>query len=68
MKHNGRNGQCGRGPATGGGRMNTQQIARKLRLSPRTIESHRKNIKTKLNLLHGAQLSRSAFQWVQENH
>ena len=48
--------------------MNTQQIARKLRLSPRTIESHRKNIKTKLNLLHGAQLSRSAFQWVQENH
>ncbi len=48
--------------------LNTQQIARKLRLSPRTIESHRKNIKTKLNLPNSAQLSRSAFQWVQENH
>ncbi len=48
--------------------ISTQQIARKLRLSPRTIESHRKNIKTKLNLPNSAQLSRSAFQWVQENH
>lgn len=48
--------------------MNTQQIARKLGLSPRTIETHRKNIKTKLNLQNSAQLSRRAFQWVQENH
>ena len=48
--------------------MNTQQIARKLGLSPRTIETHRKNIKTKLNLQNSAQLSRCAFQWVQENH
>lgn len=47
--------------------LNTQQIARKLRLSPRTVETHRKKIKTKLNLQNSAQLSRCAFQWVQEN-
>jgi len=46
--------------------MNTQQIAHKLGLSPRTIETHRKNIKTKLNLQNGSQLSRNAFRWVQE--
>ncbi len=46
--------------------MNTQQIAHKLRLSPRTIDTHRKKIKTKLNLQNSAQLSRAAFQWVQE--
>ncbi len=48
--------------------MNTQQIAGKLGLSPRTIETHRKKIKTKLNLQNSAQLSRAAFQWVQEQH
>lgn len=48
--------------------MNTQQIAGKLGLSPRTIETHRKKIKTKLNLQNSAQLSRAAFQWVQEDH
>jgi len=47
--------------------MTTQQVARKLRLSPRTVETHRKKIKTKLNLQNSAQLSRAAFQWVQEN-
>ena len=46
--------------------MTTQQIARKLHLSPRTVETHRKKIKTKLNLQNSAQLSRAAFQWVQE--
>ena len=46
--------------------MNTQQIAGKLGLSPRTIDTHRKKIKTKLNLPNSAQLSRTAFQWVQE--
>jgi len=45
---------------------NTQQIARELDISPRTVETHRKKIKTKLNLANGAQLSRAAFQWVQE--
>jgi DNA-binding NarL/FixJ family response regulator len=48
--------------------MNTQQIARKLGLSPSTVETHRKKIKTKLSVPNSAQLSRAAFQWVHENH
>jgi len=47
--------------------MNTVEIARKLELCPKTIESHRKVLKTKLNVQTAAQLSRRAFQWVQEN-
>ena len=53
-------GMIGRG-------MNTVQIAETLQLSPKTVESHRKVIKTKLNLQTSAQLSRRAFQWAQEN-
>ena len=48
--------------------LTTQQIARKLQLSRSTIETHRKKIRTKLNLQNSAQLGRHAFQWVQENH
>jgi DNA-binding NarL/FixJ family response regulator len=44
----------------------TAQIAEKLKVSPKTVESHRKLIKTKLNLQTAAQLSRAAFQWVGE--
>lgn len=44
--------------------LTTQQIARKLDLSPRTIETHRKKIKLKLGLQNASQLSRCAFQWV----
>ncbi|MGO8747135.1 MAG: response regulator transcription factor [Thermoguttaceae bacterium] len=47
--------------------MNAVQIAHKLDVSPKTVESHRKVIKTKLNVQTMAQLSRRAFQWVQEN-
>ena len=47
--------------------MNTIQIAAKLDVSPKTIESHRKVIKTKLNVPTAALLSRRAFQWVNEN-
>ncbi len=47
--------------------MNTVQIAHKLEVSSKTVESHRKAIKAKLNVQTGAQLSRRAFQWVQEN-
>ena len=46
---------------------NTKGAAVLLELSPKTIESHRKVIKTKLNVQTSAQLSRRAFQWVQEN-
>jgi len=47
--------------------LNTVQIAHKLELSPSTVETHRKVIKTKLNVKTSAELSRRAFQWVQEN-
>jgi len=47
--------------------MNTIQIAHTLEVSPKTVESHRKVIKTKLNVHTSAQLSRRAFQWVHEN-
>jgi DNA-binding NarL/FixJ family response regulator len=46
---------------------NTREIARKLGISPKTVESHRKTIKTKLNIGSGAQLTHRAFQWTQEN-
>ena len=48
--------------------LNTAQIASKLQLSPKTIESHRKLIKMKLKLQTSARLSRCAFRWAQENH
>jgi DNA-binding NarL/FixJ family response regulator len=47
--------------------LTTQQIARRLGLSTRTIETHRKNIKMKLNLQNGAQLSRLAFAWMRDH-
>ncbi len=47
--------------------MTTQQIAHKLGISPRTVETHRKNIKTKLRLANSAQLTRAACQWVNES-
>jgi DNA-binding NarL/FixJ family response regulator len=46
--------------------MNTVQIAHKLQVSPKTVESHRKAIKTKLGLPTSAQVSRRAFQWTHE--
>ena len=46
--------------------LSTAQIADKLELSPKTVESHRKTIKQKLNIDTSTQLSRRAFQWVME--
>jgi DNA-binding NarL/FixJ family response regulator len=46
--------------------LNTQQISRKLGLSPRTVETHRVKIKTKLNLANSAELGRRACLWVCE--
>jgi len=43
-----------------------QQIAARLHLSPKTIETHREKIKQKLNLRTSAELNRRAVQWVLE--
>jgi len=43
-----------------------QQIAAKLNLSPKTVETHREKIKQKLNLKNSAELNRRAVQWVLE--
>lgn len=47
--------------------LTTRQIAKKLHLSPKTIETHREHIKTKLNLQNNNELVRQAVQWVLEN-
>jgi DNA-binding NarL/FixJ family response regulator len=46
----------------------SQQIARLLSRSVKTIETHRYNIRTKLNLKDGADLIRYAIQAVSEGH
>ncbi len=46
--------------------MTTKQIARRLTLSPKTIETHREKIKKKLSLKNSAELSCRAVQWVLE--
>lgn len=45
----------------------TREIAEKLHLSVKTIESHRTNIKRKLKLRTAMELSRYAFEWVQKH-
>ena len=47
--------------------MTVQRIARRLGLSPKTVESHRKQIKDKLSLKNGAELARCAITWVNGN-
>lgn len=42
-------------------------IARKLHLSPHTIDTHREKIKVKLGLKNSGELQREAVQWVLEN-
>ena len=44
----------------------TRQIAAKLHLSPKTIETYRENIKHKLNLKNASELTQHAVQWVLE--
>ncbi len=44
--------------------MATSEIADRLHLSVKTIESHRANIKTKLGLRTGGELVRCAVQWT----
>lgn len=52
--------QIGRGGTTKG-------IADRLYLSPKTIETYRENIKSKLKLRNGAELTRRAMEWVLES-
>ena len=47
--------------------MTTRTIANELHLSVKTVETHRENIKGKLNIPNSAELSREAVQWVMEN-
>jgi DNA-binding NarL/FixJ family response regulator len=42
----------------------TRQIAQKLNLSSKTIDSYREHLKLKLNLESGAELVRHAIQWA----
>jgi len=46
----------------------TSQIAEMLNLSVKTIDTYRSNIKQKLQLGSGAELTRSAVLWSLENH
>ncbi|MBX3437441.1 MAG: response regulator transcription factor [Planctomycetaceae bacterium] len=46
----------------------TKQIAEKLYLSPKTIETYRESIKAKLHLSNATELTRLAVQWVLESH
>ena len=45
----------------------TREIAERLHLSVKTIETYREHIKAKLGLKNSAELSRHAAQWVLEN-
>jgi DNA-binding NarL/FixJ family response regulator len=44
----------------------TLEIARQLRVSPKTVESHRKQIKEKMNFASSAQMNHAAFRWLEE--
>ncbi len=47
--------------------ISSRQIAARLEVSPKTVETHREHIKEKLELTTGAELTRYAVQWVLEN-
>ncbi len=47
--------------------MTTRQIAERLRIGIKTVETHRENIKNKLGLDHGAALVRAAVRWVKRS-
>jgi DNA-binding NarL/FixJ family response regulator len=47
--------------------LSIKQIAHRLDLSQKTIETYRENVKMKLNLRNSSELSRYATRWVLEN-
>jgi DNA-binding NarL/FixJ family response regulator len=44
--------------------LTTQAISKKLRISPKTVQTHREKIKAKLKLRTSADLGHRAFQWL----
>lgn len=46
--------------------LTTHQIAARLHLSPKTVESYRENLKRKLGLRSSTELTRHAVQWTME--
>jgi DNA-binding NarL/FixJ family response regulator len=50
-----------------GNGMKTKDIADNLKLSIKTIETHRRHIKDKLSLTSGTELVRAAIMWTLEN-
>lgn len=44
--------------------LTVREIAEKLQLSPKTVETYRENIKTKLDIANATELIRHAVQWV----
>lgn len=47
--------------------LSSRQIAVKLGVSPKTVETHREHIKEKLELTTGAELAKYAVEWALEN-
>lgn len=47
--------------------LSTRQIAAKLEVSPKTVETYRGHMKEKLQLTTGTELTRYAVQWLLEN-
>ncbi|HMP72169.1 MAG TPA: response regulator transcription factor [Kiritimatiellia bacterium] len=47
--------------------MSTQEIARRLGISPKTVSTHRDNIKLKLGLKNGRALVQSAIRWQEQD-
>jgi DNA-binding NarL/FixJ family response regulator len=45
----------------------TQEIAARLHLSVKTVETYRDRIREKLELKHGTELARFAAQWALEH-
>lgn len=48
--------------------MHTRDIAGKLKLSVKTVDAHRENIKGKLKLRNATELLKTAIQWTQFEH
>ncbi|MEM7231141.1 MAG: response regulator transcription factor [Planctomycetota bacterium] len=48
--------------------MTTREVATELGVSPKTIETHRQNIKQKLRLRSSVELAHQAFRWVHESN